>query len=132
MAKQHRPSESLRAVAGVALVGLGLHSLFGNLDRAATQSRHLLGVTAGDGLGLLSSVVMASSQAGQAYAVDHQGFVLSLLRMLVSFWPLLLVIVGTIFLRDTVTEKVKGLPTPAKYFQNRDSECRFCCPSFDA
>ena len=88
MARQHKTSESIRAIAGGALVGLGLHILFGSLDTAADQLRHLLGITAGDALGVLPSVVLASSQAAQAYALDHHGFLHCFLRMLVSFWPL--------------------------------------------
>jgi hypothetical protein len=132
MARRHRFPESFRSIAGGALVGFGLHILFGNLDRAAAQLRHLLGTAAGDTPGALSSVVLAASQAGQAYALDHQRFFLGLLRMLVSFWPLVLVIVGTTLLRDVLSDKVRALPPPEKYFQNKDTACRFRCPSFDA
>lgn len=132
MARQQRFSETFRSIAGGALVGLGLHILFGNLDRAAAQLKHLSGPASGETLGVLPSVVLAASQGAQVYALDHQGFVLVFLRMLLSLWPLLLVIVGTILLRDALTEKVKALPTPAKYFQNNLTGCRFRCPSFDA
>jgi hypothetical protein len=136
MARQHKTSESIRAIAGGALVGLGLHILFGNLDTAADQLKHLLGITAGDALGVLPSVVLASSQAAQAYALDHHGFLQCFLRMLVSFWPLLLVVVGTVLLWDVFADKVKASPTPNQYFQKspfktNDTGCRFRCPSFD-
>ena len=146
MTKQRTSSESLRSIAGGALVGLGLHILSGNVGRVAAQLRHVVGPhfggpTAGQTLGVLPSAVLASSQAAQAYAFDHQGFLLSLLQMLVSFWPLLLVIVGTILLRGAFTDKVKALPAPNQYFQknafknkafkNNATGCRFQCPSFD-
>jgi hypothetical protein len=130
MTRQNRFSERLRSIAGGTLVGLGLHILFGNLTREI-QLRHLLGTPAGEALGVLPSVALATSQAVQAYALDHQGF-LGLMRVLVSLWPLLLVTVGTILLRDALTDKVKELPAPAKYFRNNDTGCRFRCPSFDA
>jgi hypothetical protein len=147
MTRRHRPTESFRSIAGGALVGLGLHILSGNVDNAASQLRLLVGnhpggATGGEGLGVLPSAVLASSQAAQAYAFDHQGFLLGLLWMLISFWPLLLVIVGTILLRNAFTDKVKALPTPSQYFQrnafknktfkNSATGCRFQCPSFDA
>jgi hypothetical protein len=132
MARQHKLPEKWRPLMGCALLGLGLHILFGNLDRTAAQLSHSLGASGGQALGALPSLVLATSQAVKAYALDHRGFWLALLRLLVSFWPLLLVVVGTILLRDAVTEKVKALPPPAKYFGNKDSECRFRCPSFDA
>ena len=132
MARQHRAAERFKSVSGGALVGLGLHILFGNLDRASAQFGHLLGTASTERLGVLPSAVLATSQAVQAYGLDHQGLVLGVLRMSVSFWPLLLVIVGTLLLQDILTDKAKALPGPAKYFQNNDGGCRFCCPSFDA
>jgi len=136
MTRQHKTSESITAIAGGALVGLGLHILPGSLDTAADQLRHLLGNTAGDSLGVLPSVVLASSQAAQAYALDHHGFLQCFLRMLLLFWPLLLVVVGTVLLWDVFTDKDKASPTPNQYFrknafQNKDTGCRFRWPSFD-
>ena len=137
MTRQHKTSESITAIAGGALVGLGLHILSGNLDTAGDQLRHLLGNTGGDALGVLPSVVLASSQAAQVYALDHHGFLQCFLRMLLSFWPLLLVVVGTVLLWDVFADKGKASPTPNQYFQkntfkNKDTGCRFRCPSFDA
>ena len=152
MIRQRRRTESFRSIAGGALVGLGLHILSGNVVNAAFQLRLLVGnhpggATAGEGLGVLSSAVLASSQAAQAYAFDHQGFLLGLLGVLVSLWPLLLVGAGTALLRDAFTDRVKTLPAPEQYFQtkafqresfkdnsfkNSVSGCRFQCPSFDA
>lgn len=132
MAGQKKFPESWRTITGGALVGLGLHTLFLNLDRDAAHFRHSL-FAAGEGtLGVLPSVVLAASRAVKAYGLDHRGFVLGLLGMLISFWPLLLVIAGTIFLRDAVAGKDETAPASAKYFQNKDSQCRFHCPSFDA
>jgi len=136
MTRQDKTSESITVIAGGALVGLGLHILSGNLDTAADQLRHLLGNTVGDALGVLPSVVLASSQAAEAYALDHHGFLQCFLRMLVSFWPLFLVVVGTVLLRDVFADKGKALPAPNQYFKkntfkNKDTGCRFRCPSFD-
>jgi len=136
MIRQDKTSESITVIAGGALVGLGLHILSGNLNTAADQLRHLLGNTVGDALGVLPSVVLASSQAAQAYALDHHGFLQCFLRMLVSFWPLLLVVVGTVLLRDVFAHKVKALPAPNQYFKkntfkNKDTGCRFRWPSVD-
>jgi hypothetical protein len=138
MIRQDKTSESITVIAGGALVGLGLHILSGNLDTAADQLRHLLGNTVGDALGVLPSVVLASSQAAEAYALDHHGFLQCFLRMLLSFWPLFLVVVGAVLLRDVFADKVKALPAPNQYFKrntfkdkDKDTGCRFRCPSFD-
>ncbi len=137
MTRQHNISKNLKSVAGGILVGLGIHILSVNLAGDATQLRHLLGIPAGDALGLLPSVALAASQAAQAYDLDQQRFLGSLLQLLPSFWPLLLVVVGTILLRDALADRVKESPAPDhylqnKYFQSRDTGCRFRCPSFDA
>ena len=127
----HTTSESLQSIAGGGLVGLGLHIWFGNLQGVASQLTHLLGAS-GETLGLASSVIVAAAQAGRVYASDHQGFFLEVLRMLVSFWPLLLVIVGAGLLKDVFTDEVDTLTAPEKYFQDHATGCRFCCPAFDA
>jgi hypothetical protein len=142
MAGQHRPSESLESIAGGALVGLGLHILSGSLDRAAAQWRHLLGTTTGEVIGVLPSVLLAASHAVQAYASDHHTFLQGILRILFSFWPLLLVIAGTLLLRNSFADNVKASPEAGPYlqrnrfkndpFETRDTGCRFRCPSFDA
>ena len=51
MIRQHKTSESITAIAGGALVGLGLHILSGSHDTAADQ---FLGNTAGDALARIS------------------------------------------------------------------------------
>ena len=130
MARQHRSSGSLKSIAGGALVGLGLHIWFGNLQEVVSQLTHLLGAS-GEMLGLAPSVILAAAQAGRVYASDHQGFFVEVVRMLISFWPLLLVIVGAGFLKDVFTDEVDAFRSPEKYFQNNDAGCRFCCPSFD-
>jgi hypothetical protein len=85
---------------------------------------------------VLPCVVLASSQAAQAYALDHHGFLQCFLRMLLSFWPLLLVVVGTVLLWDVFADQGKASPTPNQYFpknafKNKDTGCRFHWPSFD-
>lgn len=132
MARPHKFAERWAPVAGGALVGLGLHILFGNLDRDAAQLGHLLGASTGEALGVLPSIVLATSQLVKNYALDRHGFWLGLLQVLVSLWPLIPVMVGTIFLRDAITEKVKTLPAPVKYLRKKDAGCRFPCPSFDS
>jgi hypothetical protein len=137
MTRQHNTSENLKSIAGGVLVGLGLHILSANLAGDVTRLKHLLGIPAAEALGVLPSVALAASQAAQVYALDQQRFLGSLLQMLESFWPLLLVIAGTILLRDALADRVKELPArdncfQNKFFQNKDTGCRFRCPSFDA
>ena len=133
MIRQHKTSESITAIAGGALVGLGLHILSGSHDTAADQ---FLGNTAGDALGVLPCVVLAAWQALQTCAFDHGRLLQGLLPMLVSCWPLLLVVVGTVVLWDVFADQGKASPTPNQYFpknafKNKDTGSRFHWPSFD-
>jgi hypothetical protein len=77
---------------------------------------HLLGPSPGETLGLAPSVIVAAAQASRIYASDHWGFFLEVLRMLISFWPLLLVIVGAGFLKDVFTDEVDTFTAPVEIF----------------
>jgi hypothetical protein len=128
---KHQLSERFRPIAGGALIGFGVRILSGNLDRTVAHVSHIFGTTAGGGLGVLPFAFLEVSQAVQVYASDHQALLWSLLRLLASFWPLLLVIVGAILFQDAFTDKVKAPPTPVNISRNSDTGCRFCCASFD-
>jgi hypothetical protein len=114
-----KTTESFKSIAGAALIGIGLHILSGSLDTTAIRASQILGVIANHAPRVLAPVLLTVSQAVQAYAAGHQGCLLALLRILISFWSLLLVIVGVTFLGDTITEEIKALPTSTNYFQNR-------------
>jgi hypothetical protein len=112
MARQHSLIQNLKSIAGVGLIGLGVFILFGNLTDAAAQLSYLLGITA-EGektLGVLNTVGLAASHALQAYLFAHKEFLRGLYRILISFWPLLLVIAGTALLPDGFTDEVQELP----------------------
>jgi hypothetical protein len=136
MTKQHKTSESVKAISGWAFIGIGLHILSENLSGVAHHLRHLLDVPGGDTLGVLPSITLAASQTARAYALDQSSFLDGFLYMLTSLWPLLLVIVGTVLLRNLLTDKVKEVPAPDEmfrnnFFGNKRAQCRFRCPSFD-
>lgn len=75
--------------------------LFTKLTEAASQARNLLGMTANgiDTLGPLAAGALAVSNASQAYLFDRTEFSRGVSLILLSFWPLLLVVVGALFLR---------------------------------
>jgi hypothetical protein len=108
-----------KSIGGATLVGVGTLVLYENPAGEIAQLRHVLGANGSDGLGVLPAVVLATSQAVRACAFDHHGLMPCLLRMLVSFWPPLLVIAGTRLLRDACSDKVKALPTPKPHFQKK-------------
>ena len=106
MTRQLTLSRGPKSIARTALVGLGLLILFGSVDGAAAQLSCPLGNTAGEALGVLPSVVLATaSQAFQACVINQPEFLQGLFQMLVSFWLLLFVIVGALLLRAAFATK---------------------------
>jgi hypothetical protein len=112
---QHTFLGRAKSISGAVLTGLGLIVLYENLDRAVCQLSHILGIP-GKAFGLLPTVVLALLRVLQAYASDHQRFVQGLFqRVLVTFWPLLLVIVGTALSRE-------AFPVDADAMSKKDCE----------
>jgi hypothetical protein len=103
--------QTAKLVAGAALAGLGIFILYGNLSGAVARSRHVLGANGSGALGALLAVIMAGAQILQVYAANHRRFLQDFLRhLLVSWWPLLLVVVGTVLSRDAFAIDVNPLP----------------------
>jgi uncharacterized membrane protein len=124
MARQGTAFRGSKSIAGAVLVGFGTLILYENLAGPVAHLRHLLGANGSEALGVLPAVVLTTSQAVQGDALDHQNVWQGLLRTLVWFWPLLLVVVGTILLRDGFTDKVKTLPRPDQYFKKNFSKIK--------
>jgi hypothetical protein len=113
---QHTFLGRTKSIAGAALIGLGIFILYKNLDQAAIQLNHLFG-TPREMLGVLPTAVLAALRVLQAYASDHRRFVQGLFQhVFATFWPLLLVIAGTVLSQDAfpgdadaVTKKDRGI-----------------------
>jgi hypothetical protein len=112
-----------KSIGGAALVGVGMFILYENLAGDVAQLRHVLDANGSEALGVLPAVVLATSQAVRVCGFDHQGF-LPCLRMLISFWPPLLVIAGTMLSRDACRDTVKASPTPNQHFQKNTSKIK--------
>lgn len=110
-------TKGLRSVLGAMLLALGFVLLFANLDALEASVSRILGVPAPTGVEALPALVLATSHAVQAYAFDHQGFLSVLQQILVSFWPLFLVMIGAVLLRGALlgqfTKTVHGASSPA-------------------
>jgi hypothetical protein len=124
MARQGTAFRGSKSIAGVVFVGFGILILHENLAGPVAHLRHLLGANGSEALGVLPAVVLATSQAAQGYALEHQNVWQGLLRILIWFWPLPLVVVGTMLLRDGFTDKVKASPTPGQYFKKNFSQIK--------
>lgn len=90
MARQHSHPATLRSFAGSVLVGPGLFLLAGHLLCAASRLSRRFEQTAGLGSEVMSSVMVAASW--EPHRLEHDVFGI--------LWPLLLVVAGTMLLRD--------------------------------
>jgi hypothetical protein len=100
MVAQQRSPQRLKSIAGAILSALGFLVLFANLDAVAAQITGAARISSERTPGTLTALAMATLHVLQAYAFDHAGFLSGLLGILVSFWPLIMIIVGTVLLRD--------------------------------
>jgi len=137
MARLGTGTQSSKSIAGAALVGVGLFILYEDMTGAIAFLSDVLGSNGSEALGIFPAVILATSKAVHSCAFDHHALLTGSLRMLLSFWPSLVVIVGTRLLRDTFSEKNQSIAdawrTPRKTnFKNKDTECRFRRSSFDA
>lgn len=99
MAARRTTSRNMKSIWGAGVLALGLLLLFVNLDGVAAQISDAVGATA-EAHGLLPGLGLAGLHALQAYTFDRAGFLSSLMQILVSFWPLMLIFVGAVLLRD--------------------------------
>ncbi len=115
MARRYRLLRDLKSIVGAALIGLGLFVLCGNLADAAARLSRLAGVSADASrtFGEMIAVVLAASHVVQSYLFDRGEFLRGLCRILISFWPLLLVIAG-MFLTGT-SSRAESKNFPKKY-----------------
>lgn len=97
MSRQRPCSCTFHTLVGSILVAAGLFVLFGHLVGAASQWKGLLH-SMGEGLGVLSSVILASS-------LNYQQLVHDLLRV---FWPLFPVTAGSVLLRNASHPPCRG------------------------
>jgi hypothetical protein len=100
MTVQQASRRSLTSIAGAILLALGFLVLFANLDAVAGQISTAAGIPAAPEPQVLPALVLGTLHAVQSYVFDPSGFFSALLQILVSFWPLTLIILGGVLLRD--------------------------------
>jgi hypothetical protein len=96
MAREWRVFRNLRSVVGVGLIGFGIFMLGGNLSDTCGQLSRLVGISAEatQTFGELTVVGLGAAQVWRSYVFDRRELVLGVCRILISFWPVLLVIAG--------------------------------------
>jgi len=108
MTGQRASFQSMQSSAGVALAGIGAFLLYAHLTAGVARFSHVLATGSSKVLALVLDVTPELSQVLPARAADR----CRLLRhVLVSCWPILLVVVGMGLAWDSFTE---GSATPEK------------------
>ena len=100
-------SRTIKTVLGVAFAAIGLLLLLINLDNVTASLDHPAGATA-ESLNAFVELGLAGMHAAHAYFFDHASFQSGLQQILVSFWPLILVILGTALLWNAVSDRLSG------------------------
>jgi len=100
MATRNTASRSLKSTAGAFLLALGLVILSANLDAIAACISSFAGISAPEAPEIFPALGLAALHAAQTYTFDHARFLSSLLQILVSFWPVILILTGVLLLRD--------------------------------
>ena len=115
MAARRTILRSAKSIAGIVVLVLGTFILYQNLACAVVRLSHVLS-NGSEAFGIFPAVVLAASQPAHAYAADHHRFLHSLFHQaLSSFWPVLLVIFGSVLSRDTFRDQSKHIEENNKY-----------------
>ena len=106
MAKPHMQiaSKNLHTVAGAVLFSFGLTLLTANLDAVAAQASTWFSSTPSS-LDTAIEVGLAGLRAVQAYFFDPSAFQAGFVAILVSLWPLILVIIGAALLQNAISKR---------------------------
>lgn len=104
-------TQSMKSIAGALLLAVGLLLLSVNLDAVGTSLTEGIGPRAPEGMDTLLAVGLATIHAAQSYTFERTQFVSGVRQILVSFWPLTLVVFGTLLLRAALSRFVFSCST---------------------
>src|SRR5215467_2808058 len=99
MSATHNSKTNWFPILGIALLGIGLIVLFTQVDSATARLADRVGVSSGDLGGDVPAVVLTTVRTVQALAFDRPNVLSALREMLLSCWPVILVILGADLLR---------------------------------
>ncbi len=98
MAKKQASLARVKAIAGAILLPVGMLLFAANWDAVSARIHSSFPLPAGS-LGAILEFSLAALRVTQVYLFDPSKFQSGLWQILVSFWPLILVIVGALLLQ---------------------------------
>ena len=107
MAKRQTSTKSLNAITGAIFVSVGLLLLFGNLDQVAAHGHNPF-TTPAPSFGVMLDLGLAGLRAVQTYLFEPSSFQAGLHQILVSCWPLSLVLLGAALLYSEISKRLQG------------------------
>ena len=99
MATKRSDKSKLFSVLGVALFGVGLIALLTQVDASAGHFAESVGLKGSEWSAGVPAMLLAAVRAAQAWAFDRPNVLSALRQMLLSCWPVILVILGAALLR---------------------------------
>jgi len=90
----------VESILGALLVALGIIFLLNNVDALLTSVSPAASAAQDDTTSALLGFGLAGLHAVQSYTFDRAHFFSALHGILVSFWPLALVLIGMVLMRD--------------------------------
>jgi len=120
MAKWQTTSNSFHAVTGALLFSFGLAWLTANLKELATQASTSFS-SQSSSLGAAVELVLAALRAVHTYFFDQATFQAGLHSILVSFWPVILVIIGATLLQYAIAYRFAS-PKSGRTFSSGEYE----------
>ena len=94
------PNRKLYSILGVLLLGIGLTVLLAQVDTAASHLADRVGMSGSEVVDTVPAVILTTLRAAQALAFDRANVLSAVREMLLSCWPVILVIVGAALLRS--------------------------------
>jgi len=99
MDTKQNSTRRLFPVIGVVLLGIGLAILLAQVDIAASRLADRVGINPGEMGGPVPAAILSTVHAVQALAFDRPNVLSALREMLLSCWPVILILSGAALLR---------------------------------
>jgi uncharacterized membrane protein YqgA involved in biofilm formation len=107
MAGHKTTFQRLTSIAGIAFLGTGIFVLHQEVAGMVARLKLVLGANGSEALGVPPAVVQAVSAALRDSGADHHRLMQGLVQhALLSCWPLVLVMVGTVLSGETFVGRV--------------------------